>query len=154
MLLASFIRKGVVNMTLYSNIYERFLQKITDFDLGHMMPSEAQSVLLGFLKSAIPKFTQCKMNLINRNDTEGKFNDKLTDTEEEILSCMMVLEWTTPFVNHSNFLEAQLSSRDFNRYSPANQLDKIMTLRDETQKEVNNLIVRYTYDSSAIGDLR
>lgn len=135
-------------MTSYQNIYGRFLSKITDFDHDNILGADLDALMLGYLKSAIPKFTECKTNLA-RNDTTTTFTNTLSELEEEFISLMMVVEWMRPRINYSDLMEQQLSSKDFEQFSQANQIKELRALKKDTQTEIDDLIVKYTYS----GDL-
>lgn len=134
--------------TSYQNIYGRFLSKITDFDHDNILGADLDALMLGYLKSAIPKFTECKTNLA-RNDTTTAFTNTLSELEEEFISLMMVVEWMRPRINYSDLMEQQLSSKDFEQFSQANQIKELRALKKDTQTEIDDLIVKYTYS----GDL-
>lgn len=77
----------------------------------------------------------------------GEFTEDLTELEEEIIANMMVLEWLKPNINHMDLLEAKLGSKDFQMFSPANMLKELRELKKDTELEIDNLIVKYTYNN-------
>ncbi len=74
----------------------------------------------------------------------GEFTGDLTELEQEIVANMMVLEWLSPSINHMDFLEYRLGSKDFQQFSPGNQLKELKGLRKDTLSEIDTLIVKYT----------
>lgn len=134
--------------TSYQKVYEKFTQKISDYMFDGMLQSEAEEYFLGYLKNAIPKFIQCEKDLTQRDDTIGEFIEDLTELEQEILAFMMVLEWVQPKINHADLLELRLGTKDFNTFSSANQLKELKELKKEIQKEINDLIILYSYNKS------
>jgi SepF-like predicted cell division protein (DUF552 family) len=137
-------------MTPYSNIYNRFLRKISDYRLTDQ--TFAETNMLGWLQSAIVKFTKCRTNLSDRDDTLQQFNQTLSEYEEEILASLMVIEWFTPEVNDVLAMKNLLSDTDFKIYSTANLLKQKQDLLEEMIKQVNSLMVNYWYDTIDISD--
>jgi hypothetical protein len=132
--------------TPYENIYARFIRKITDYGHENLLEEDLAEILLGYLQSAVPKFVQSKTDL-SRNDSTEKFSNTLSELEEEIISQMMVNEWLQPKVKTTDLLEEKLSPKDFSSFSPANQVKELRELYLDSQKEVDSLIVTYTYNS-------
>lgn len=131
--------------TLYEEIFERFTSKIEDYDLLGMFQDEIEEILADFLRSSIPKFTYCAKDLANRDDVLKQFNIELIDMEKEILSLLMVVEYLSPKIIRSELLEQRLGSKDFQLWSPANQLKETRELRESAKNEAKNLMVEYYY---------
>lgn len=83
----------------------------------------------------------------------GEFEEDLTDLEEEIIANMMVLEWLSPKIYHMDMLEYRLGSKDFEQWSPANQLKEMKDLRKQTLQEIDTLIVKYTTKNTPFSGL-
>ena len=94
-------------MTLYSAIYKKFLNKISDVKLLELSDTDIQEMLHEWLTSAIAKFRRCKNDLSNRDEVLESFNIDLLDIEIEILAVLMVHEWLEPQLN-STLLTAQV----------------------------------------------
>jgi len=143
--------------TPYANIYNRFLQKIkNDYVLSATYQSsitDFESLLLGWLKSAIPKFKKCQNNLTDRNDTSQQFNSTLTEEEEEILSGLTLYEWTTKEVNNILDIQGKLNDTDFKLYAEANNLRAKLVWQDNIKQENDRLIISYTNSDDNISKL-
>lgn len=137
-------------MTPYSNVYKRFLRKITDYGLAELSNEDMEDIMNGYLDSAISLFTKCEKDLSDRDDEKQCFNDNLTDIEQEILSRLLVIEWIEPQINSIMNLQPILNDHDFETYSQANFLKVKIELKNDLQSEIDNLMVNYTYD---IGDI-
>lgn len=140
--------------TPFSNIYTRFLRKITDYKLSNIMvtsPIIGDSRLYGWLDSATTKFDECKSDLSDINVVLKQFNSTLLVKEEEILAHKMLIEWFEPEVNNILAMESLLSDSDFKQYSPANllsekqdRLNNIIKVSDRLVSEYDNKIFDYT----------
>ena len=137
-------------MTPYSNVYKRFLRKITDYGLAELSNEDMEDIMNGYLDSAISLFTKCEKDLSDRDDEKQCFNDSITDIEQEILSRLLVIEWIEPQINSIMNLQPILNDHDFETYSQANFLKVKIELKNDLQSEIDNLMVNYTYD---IGDI-
>ncbi len=140
--------------TPYINIYNSFLDKVSDPYLASMTDNELGEQLLKFLNNSIPKFKKCKRDLYRRDDILEEFEEILTDEDIEILANLMVIEWLRPQVNNIELLKQALSSRDFNITSQASHLKELQALRKDAQVEISKLIVDYSYNNNSLDDLR
>ena len=75
--------------TSYSVIYNRALQKFTDYEFANLPERDMEEMLHDWLLSAIAKFRHCKHDLKDRDDELAPFNSDLDDEEIEILSIMI-----------------------------------------------------------------
>ena len=132
--------------TPYSKIYENLLPKFKDYDIPLMTRDEVEEYLHDYLNPAIAKFHVCKVDLSDRNDTQ--FNDDLNDMEVEILSNYVLLVYIdSTYVRTPTLLKVSLTSTDFNAFSPANFLDKLMAMRNKYTEENETLLSRYAWMS-------
>lgn len=95
--------------TTYETIYNRALNKITDFELANLPSCDLEEMLHDWLISAIAKFRQCKNDLKDRDEELRRFNIDLEDEEIEILAIMMVREHLSPQL-HNTLLYKQIFS--------------------------------------------
>lgn len=135
-------------MTNFTDIFGRFSIKIQDYALDKLFQqseSAYNNYIKGFLLNAIPKFTECKSSLSDRDDANMKFNSTLSELEQEILACMMVIEWCER--EEKNILDIRLGLNDdeFKRYAEANNLREKRALKIENKEAVDKLIVSYGY---------
>jgi len=132
--------------TPYESIYESVLPKFKDFDIPVMSVKEVKELLHDYLRPAIVSFHVCKTNLRDRDDDYEEFNNDLDDDEIEILSNYMVLSFLDAnYIKVPTILKANLSSSDFNAFSPANFLDKLMNMHKTYLAENETLLVRYAW---------
>ncbi len=130
--------------TPFTVLYESVLSKIKDYDFLNLEESEIYEVLSDYLRPAIVAFRGCRQDLSQRNKV--KFRCKLTDTEIEILTNYMVIEYLdSNYIRVPLALKQTLSSKDFNAFSPANQLGKVMEVRENYRKNTETLLSRYRW---------
>lgn len=131
-------------MTHYSIIYERLLNKITDYNFIKYSKEELEKELNIKLQSACARFHNCS-KLVNRNNEEQIFLDDLSDLEIEILTCLLLLEWISPMINNVQILKQALGSKDFQIYSQASHLKELRMLQSSINKDVQYLMTKYSY---------
>jgi len=133
-------------MTAYKALYENLLPKFRSYEIPVMTEEECRAYLHDFLLPAISRFHVCRKNLSDRDDEAGQFAADLDDTEIEILSNYMLLEYIdSVYLRTPTLLKASLSSKDFNSYSPANMLDKLLAMRERYVWENESLLARYAW---------
>jgi hypothetical protein len=132
--------------TPYEKIYENLLPKFRDYDIPVMSIDEVKDYLHDFLVPAVARFHVCRKDLNDRNDILERFNCELSDVEIEILSNYALLEYIdSTYVRTPLLLKVNLSSSDFNSYSPANMLSKLMDMRNKYLSENETLLTRYAW---------
>lgn len=134
--------------TSYEEIYDLFLNKIHDYYIKNQIETNidfAKDIMLGYLRSSIPKFSYCEHDLSNRNDTLNQFNKHLSDIEKEILSLLMVVEYLSPKMLREEYLQNRLGSKDYDTFSPSNQLNQLRELKKDVVQDANILMIEYYY---------
>lgn len=126
-------------------IYDRFLSKITDYEMAEMIDDDLETQLLKYLKGAISDFKYASKILTERDDAELTFLRELTDLEQEILAKFMIIHWLNPQILRLENVRNELGNKDFKLYSPANFLEKTTKMKSEIKSEVNQDMVFYYY---------
>lgn len=130
--------------TPFTELYDGVLRNLKDYDFINMSQEEVYAVLSDYVRPAIAAFSGCKQDLTKR--TKDGFTITLTDTETEILINYMTIEWIdSNYIRVPLALKSTLSSKDFNAFSQANQLDKLRELRETYRKDNETKLVRYRY---------
>lgn len=132
--------------TPYEKLYENLLSKFRSYEIPLMTVEEVKDYLHDFLTPAISRFHVCRKDLNDRDDIIQRFNVELSDVEIEILSNYMLIEYIdSEYVRTPSLLKIQLPSSDFKVYSPANFLDKLMSMHKTYVTENETLLSRYAW---------
>lgn len=134
--------------TPFSDVYKRFLQKISDFQFLSLPEEDVEEILYGYLISAIVKTRQCKSDLSRRNEEEKAFEDTLLDVEIEILALQMVCEWVEPQLNSVLYTRQFIGTKEEKFFAQANQMEKLKSLRDSAELRSRQLRRDYSYRNS------
>lgn len=132
-------------MTTYAQIYERFAQKITDFKLLELADEDVTNMLHEWMVAALPKCRFIENDLDARNDEQQTFDVNLTNTEIEIICTQMVSEWLAPQINSQLYVSQFFGGKEERFFAQANQLDKLMVLKDTNELAAQKLARDYRY---------
>ena len=114
-----------------------------------MTEDEVREYMYDYLVSAIANFHVCRKDLNDRDDLLQRFGCDLTDEEIEIISNYMVYEYVdSTYVRVPTLLKVNLSSTDFNAFSPANMLSKLTEMQQRYLKENEARLSRYAWLSA------
>lgn len=132
--------------TPYEKIYDNVLPKFRSWDITLMSEEEVKEYLHDYLVPAIARFHVCRKDLSDRDDENERFNVELSDTEINIIGNYLIVEYLdATYIRTPSLLKVNLSSSDFNSYSSANMLDKLMSMRDTYLAENDMLLSRYAW---------
>jgi hypothetical protein len=131
-------------MTSYEVVYGRFLNRITDFDLGEFDDYTLSEMLKGWLHTAIVN-TRTFSDLSSRDDEDEVFNIDLTDLDIELLAMGMTLAWLNPTLNSTELTRQFIGGKEEKYYSQANHIAELRALRADTLREMQQLYTYHTY---------
>ena len=132
--------------TPYEKVYNRFSQKITDFNLSEIDDNSLDEMLLGWLNSSIVNVRKRRRDLFVRDDEALEFQDDLSDLELEMLALGMKLAWIDQYLNSTENVLQFIGGKEEKYYSQANHIAELRELRKDTLREMNSL---HNYDTYA-----
>ncbi|MGL4802035.1 MAG: hypothetical protein ACRC18_07190 [Cetobacterium sp.] len=130
-------------------VYRPFLNSIEDEEWLLIQDDEViADLLLDYLEKATVDFNKCKKSL--KIDYEFmSFYEELDMDEIVILSKAMILHYLDPKILREQNLKQSVTSKDFNKLSNANMLDKLIKLKEFTRKELDRYLSDYDYKGFA-----
>jgi hypothetical protein len=128
--------------TPFSDIYDRFLGKITDDmffspdndGIASWTKEDTMADLKNILIDAIPGFEFPRFPLYNYDLENETYNVHLTDEEINILGILMYNSWLQRQVASIEQTRMKYSGSDFKMTSQANHLEKLMKLKQEAER--------------------
>jgi hypothetical protein len=138
--------------TSYEIVYDRFVQKITDFNILDLDDYSLDNMLDGWLKSAIVRTRKCEHDLSLRDDETQEFTEDLSDLEIELLALGMVDAWVTPMLNSTELTLQFLGGKEEKFYSQSQQMAELRNIKKENSLEMNRLHNYYTYTNNSYFD--
>lgn len=140
--------------TPYSEIYNSFLEKITDYNLPSFTNEDRENILHGLMIRASSKFKRlCKVDLSDKDDIIAQFNNTLDDEIIDIISTGMIVEWLKPKYYLDDHMQNMLNTNDYKlAASPANMLSSIRETYNQTKQEFKSAMNEYSFVHSEIGN--
>ena len=130
--------------TPYETVYGRFLNRITDFNLGDLDDHTLNEMLKSWLRTAIVN-TRTSSDLSARDDENEVFNIDLSDRDIELLAMGMTLAWIEPVINSTELTSQFIGGKEEKYYSQANHIEALRNLREDTRVEMKRLHSYGTY---------
>lgn len=134
--------------TPYSEIDNMFIADITDDTFLEFTVEERQEILDALRIKAITRFKACTKDLTDRTEatanTEGQFDETLTDEEKLILATIMRKFWLNDKIYNLELLQQRMSTKDFKISSQAEHLKNLTILKNDLDKEISRMIVEYS----------
>lgn len=131
-------------MTSYEVVYNRFLNRTTDFNLAELDDYTLREMLKGWLHSAIVKIrTSSDLSFDDEIET---FSNDLSDLDIELLAMGMTLAWLDQYLNSTENVLQFIGGKEEKYYSQANHINELRALRADTLREMQQL---YTYNTYA-----
>ena len=136
---------AIIKGTLFSDVYESFLSKITDDMYMQLTPEDTYQILRELLLSSIHKFEfprqSLKYELIKTQKEDNTiilkwcFVNKLTHQEINILSSYMIVQWVGQQLASIQNTRMKYSGSDFKFTSQANHIQKLLQLKKDYERE-------------------
>ena len=134
--------------TPFTDVYNRFLGKITDDMYMELTPEDTMRDLTNLLIDAIPGFEFPRKNLLdytidttteNVLESTSSFAEQLSSEEINILAILMMINWVQRQVTSIENTRMKYSGSDFKFTSQANHLAKLLSLLKETQRQSHHM---------------
>lgn len=124
--------------TPFQVIYDRFLGKVTDDMYLEWSEEDTKKDLKAMLKDAIPGFEFPRFPLYAYDMDAEEYGCTLTEEEINIFALLMLNVWLQRQMTSIEHIRQKYSGTDFKMTSQANHLDKLMTLKKETERQAHH----------------
>ena len=124
--------------TSFQAIYDRFFGKITDDMYMEWSEEDTKKDLKAMLQDAIPGFEFPRFPLYDYDMDAEQYNCTLTEEEINIFALLMLNVWLQRQMTSIEHIRQKYSGSDFKMTSQANHLDKLMTLKKETERQAHH----------------
>ena len=137
--------------TPYEKIYNRFLNRTTDFNLAELDDYTLSNMLREWLHSATVN-VRTSTPLGARDDETETFENDLTDLDIELLAMGMTMAWLDQSLNSTELVLQFIGGKEEKYYSQANHIAELRSLREETRLEMKRLHSYGTYTNNSYFD--
>lgn len=127
-------------MTPFSDVYARFLSKITDYDFLTLEEEDLEAELFLRLQETLGKLPMLDLELHSETQT---FSRSLTSFEKSWFAQGMLASYLESKVYHLSNMRNHFSSKDFNVFSAANHLKQMIELHRYADEEFTHLTNQY-----------
>lgn len=139
------------NITLFSKVYEAFLNKITEDTYLYYTREEINEDAETMLMSAINRFEYPKVNIRDydveimdmEHESRGQFNVLLGYDEIEILATLMIIEWSKRKLADASLLGLIYTGSDAKSLGTKSQIEAIKSQLEFFQNE--SKVQKYKY---------
>lgn len=128
--------------TPVQKIYDKFQMLITDFEILDYSNEDQKRMLFSWLDFSCGEFYMC-IKVDSLNETLQQFDDDLDREEINILAYGMIPSWLSPKLLHEDNIKQRLGDKDYKTYSPANMLEKLINLKNDTLNELATRMASY-----------
>lgn len=133
--------------TPVQDIYKIFLSQIGKDIITELNQEVAEDLMFTYLQGASVEFSKCKKDLsIEENNIRGD----LDLDEKFILAEGMILYWLQPKKLTQEVIKNRITDGDYVIKSPANLLDKLMKLENQTQDKLRKRLIKYSWKNKRI----
>lgn len=122
-------------MTAFNAIYDRFLSKITDDMYLELTEEDTKRDAKQYLLDAIPQFEFPRFAPYDYDADNEVYNVNLTNEEINILAILMKMNWLDRQIASVENTRMKYSGSDFKFTSQANHLAKLLSLKQEVNRE-------------------
>ena len=137
--------------TPYEKVYDRFLNRTTDFNLADLDDYTLNDMLKNWLRSAIVN-VRTNSDLSARDDESEVFSNDLSDRDVELLAMGMTLAWIDQYLNSTENVLQFIGGKEEKYYSQANHIAELRALREDTRLEMKRLHSYGTYTNNSYFD--
>lgn len=133
--------------TPYEQIYNRFLNRTTDFNLAALDDDTLRLMLKGWLHSAVVQVRTS--NDLSYDDELEVFNNNLSNLDIELLAMGMTMSWLDQTLNSTELTLQFIGGKEEKYYSQANHIAELRALREDTRLEMKRLHSYGTYTNNS-----
>lgn len=132
----------------FTSIYTKANILFEDVQLLQDLTDEEMDELLEiFLSRSMIYFKSCKIDLADVDNTLKQFNNDLSIEEQFILAEGIRLVWLERKLFREENLRNRVGNREYQIFSPANLIDKLYMLMNNSKKNLLTMINDYSFNN-------
>ena len=122
-------------MTTFKEIYDSFLGKITDDMYLELTQEDTEKMLFELFEKALHFFEFPRVDIYDYIADEEEYNISLSREEINIISTYMVVCWLGQQLASVENTRMKYSGSDFKFTSQANHMQKLLTIKQDYERE-------------------
>lgn len=128
-----------------TEIFDRFRNKVTDYDLLEVCPSYEEEILLDYLISAVGDFSEWTGIEYGVDKDTFVVSPAPSIREADILAMGMVYHWTSHILMNTDKMRNVMNTKDFSQFSPEKILSRLMEVRDNSYMDFRNRAIEHSF---------
>ena len=136
--------------TPYETVYDRFLNRIKDFNLVELDDYTLRDMLKSWLHSAI--VNSRTSSDLSCDDEIEMFNNDLDALDIELLAMGMTMAWLDQSLNSTELTLQFIGGKEEKYYSQANHIAELRSMREDIRLEMKRLHSYGTYKTNSYFD--
>lgn len=117
-----------------TQLFGRFYNKITDYDLGEMCPSYEQDILWDYFISAYLEYEMLTGDEIKINLDTRTIEQEITLRQMDRIASGMVYYWLGHVLYDKEGLANVTNTKEFQQFSPEKIVARIAAIRDDSYR--------------------
>lgn len=128
-----------------TEIFDRFRNKVTDYDLLDICPSYEEDILFDYLVSSVGDFVEWTgIELIVDSDMRI-ISPAPTIRQMDILALGMLYYWTSHILHNTDKMRNVMNTRDFQQFSPEKILSRLIEVRDASYMDFKSRVIDHSF---------
>lgn len=124
----------------FENVIDMMLALMTDYGVADMSDEELM-LEVGVKVNMV--IVRAQLDNLSFDAEFNEFNRDLSVMEATIIAYGLLMMWLSPFINNSEVLSTQLSSKEVTQFSNANRIQQGIALYKLAKTEFYQLVVDY-----------
>ena len=124
----------------FENVIDMMLALMTDYNIVDM--SDEDLILEVGVKVGMV-IVRAQLSELTFDQSTNEFSRELTMMEATILAYGLLMMWLSPYINNSEVLSTQLSSKEVTQFSNANRIQQGIVLYKLAKTECYQLVIDY-----------
>ncbi|MBO5970239.1 MAG: hypothetical protein J6S14_17300 [Clostridia bacterium] len=126
-------------------IFDKFRNKVSDYDLLDMCPSYEEAILYDYLLSAAGDFMEWTGMEFSFDKRIRVISPAPTDRQADILALGMLYYWTSHILHNTDKMRNVMNTRDFQQFSPEKILARLSEIRDSTYTDFKARVIDHSF---------
>lgn len=128
-----------------TEIFDRFRNKVTDYDLLDICPSYEEDILFDYLVSSVGDFVEWTgIELIVDSDMRI-ISPAPTIRQMDILALGMLYYWTSHILHNTDKMRNVMNTREFQQFSPEKILSRLIEVRDASYMDFKSRVIDHSF---------
>lgn len=128
-----------------TEIFDRFRNKVSDYDLLEVCPAYEEDILFDYLLSAVGDFVEWTGIEFIVDSGMRTIDPAPSARQADILSMGMLYYWTSHILHNTDKMRNVMNTRDFQQFSPEKILSRLIEVRDASYMDFKSRVIDHSF---------